>query len=323
MTPLSGPELLAALATGVAVAALAGRLLPPTPRLAPRVRPYAVTARSNLGRGADAPGLLDAGPALSVSTFQRLCGPLVEALARRLGGVLDHVGDEVVLQRLRQAGFFQDVPEQRRAQEYRVRQLTSAAVGAVVLGIATLLLTRSTGLMLAGCVGGFVFGATRWRGRVDRAIEDRRRRMQIELYTVNQLLAMHVRVGGGVVQAMRRLVERGRGEVVAEFAEVLAAHRGGRRIEEALAHAASATAEPHAARTYKLLASGAAYGADLAAGLRALSEDIRDQRAEALRRTATKRRMAMLVPIIAILAPVMLLFIAAPLPSLVFGGFGS
>lgn len=323
MMPLAGPEALAALASGVAVAALAGRLLPPTPRLAPRVRPYTVAARSGLGRGADAPGVLDAGPALSAGTFQRLFGPLIEALARRLGQMVDHASDEALLRRLRQARLFQDVPEPRRAQEYRVRQLASAAVGAAAVAAAALLATGSTALMVAGGAGGLVFGATRWRGRVDRAIEDRRRRMQIELYTVNQLLAMHVRVGGGVVQAMRRIVERGHGEVIAELAEILAAHRGGRRIEEALAHAAATSPEPHAARTYKLLASGASYGADLAAGLRTLSADIRDQRAEALRRTATKRRMAMLVPIIAILAPVMLLFIAAPLPSLIFDGFGS
>ena len=56
------------------------------------------------------------------------------------------------------------------------------------------------------------------------------------------------------------------------------------------------------------------------AGCSALSEDLRDARREEMRKTATKRRAAMLVPTIAVLAPVMLLFIAAPLPSIVFGG---
>ena len=74
-----------------------------------------------------------------------------------------------------------------------------------------------------------------------------------------------------------------------------------------------------AARTYKLFAAGAERGVDLADGLRALSEDLRDARREDIRQTATKRRAAMLVPTIAVLAPVMLLFIAAPLPSIVFG----
>jgi tight adherence protein C len=131
---------------------------------------------------------------------------------------------------------------------------------------------------------------------------------------------MHARVGGGVVQAMQRVVDRGHGAVVEELADVLRMHRSGQRIVDALEQAARTTPEPNAARTYKLLANGVEYGADLAEGLRALSEDIRDQRAEAIRRAATKRRAAMLLPIIAVLAPVMLLFIAAPLPSIVLGG---
>ena len=55
------------------------------------------------------------------------------------------------------------------------------------------------------------------------------------------------------------------------------------------------------------------------AGCAALSEDLRDARRDEMRRTATKRRAAMLVPTIAVLAPIMLLFVAAPLPSIVFG----
>ena len=88
---------------------------------------------------------------------------------------------------------------------------------------------------------------------------------------------------------------------------------------DAFRRAAELTPEPAAARTYKLFAAGAERGVDLADGLRALSEDLRDARREEIRQTATKRRAAMLVPTIAVLAPVMLLFIAAPLPSIVFG----
>jgi hypothetical protein len=38
-----------------------------------------------------------------------------------------------------------------------------------------------------------------------------------------------------------------------------------------------------------------------------------------VRKQAIRRRAAMLLPTIGILAPIMLLFIAAPLPSIVFG----
>ena len=136
---------------------------------------------------------------------------------------------------------------------------------------------------------------------------------------MNQLLAMHVRTGAGPVQATQRVVDRGQGIVVDELRAVLAAMRNGVAEPEAFRHAADVTPEPAAARTYKLFAAGAERGVDLADGLRALSEDLRDARREEIRQTATKRRAAMLVPTIAVLAPVMLLFIAAPLPSIVFG----
>lgn len=317
---MTGVAFLAVLATAVAAAGVARLIVPPTPRLGPRVRPYTIAARSSLGRGADVAAVAAPDGPLSAGTLRRLVGPPVEALASALGRIVDQVGDDALLLRLRQAGLCQEVPESRRAQEYRIRQLGSAVSATVVLGGATLLAGQPPSRVLLAGLGGCVYGATRWRGRVDRAIENRRLRMQVELYTVNQLLAMHVRVGGGIIQALTRVVERGRGEVVGELAEVLATHRSGQRVSAALEHAAATTPEPHAARTYKLLAGGAEYGADLAQGLRTLSEDIRGQRAEMLKRAATRRRAAMLVPIIAILAPVMLLFIAAPLPSIVFGG---
>jgi tight adherence protein C len=170
---------------------------------------------------------------------------------------------------------------------------------------------------LGGC--GFVFGATRAKGRLDRAIADRSERIRLELYTVNQLLAIHLRTGAGPVQAVQRIVDRGSGAVVEELDEVLVWIRAGTGEAEAFERAAALTAEANAARTYKLFAAGTERGADLAGALRALSEDLRDSRREELRQAATRRRAAMLVPTIAILAPVMLLFIAAPLPSVVFG----
>jgi tight adherence protein C len=317
---IDGPDLLIAVLSGIAVAAVARLIIAPTPRLAARVRPYTVASRTSLGRSADVLAIADPGPALSGGTLQRLLGPMVERLARWLGDAVDRTGEEALLLKLRQAGMLREVPEARRVQEYRVRQLTSAALFTVTLGAAPLAIGATPALALLTATLGFVIGVTRWRGRVEQAISERRNRMRIELYTVNQLLAMHARVGGGVVQAMQRVVDRGHGAVVEELADVLRMHRSGQRVVDALEHAAHTTPEPNAARTYKLLANGVEYGADLAEGLRALSEDIRDQRAEAIRRAATKRRAAMLLPIIAVLAPVMLLFIAAPLPSIVLGG---
>ena len=141
--------------------------------------------------------------------------------------------------------------------------------------------------------------------------------MKIEIYTVNQLLAMRVRAGGGVVQAVRAMVQRGTGEVITELADALRLHRAGWSGPDAFRRIAELTPEPFCSRTYRLLATAEERGADLAASLLALSEDVRETRRESIKRTATKRRAAMLVPTIAILAPVLILFVAAPLPYLI------
>src|SRR4029079_12290472 len=133
------------------------------------------------------------------------------------------------------------------------------------------------------------------------------------------LLAMHVRTGAGPMQAVQRLVARGRGAVVVELRDVLVWIRRGMGEAGGFRHAAEGTPEPSATRTYQLVAAGVERGVDLASGLLALSEDIRDARREQLHKDAVRRRAAMLIPTIGILAPIMLLFIAAPLPSIVLG----
>jgi Flp pilus assembly protein TadB len=300
-----------ALSAGVAAFGVAATLVPPTRRLGPRVRPYAIAARARFGRGADVTDLATSTPSTSVV---RVFGPPMGALVHRLGRLLERRTDAALARSLHQAGFVDVTPDAYRTR-MAVQVLTFGAGGA---SLGVLVFHRPIAAIgLALC--GVVFGASRLRGRLDRGIADRRERIRLELYTVNQLLAMHVRTGAGPVQATQRIVDRGHGVVVDELRGVLAAMRNGVGESEAFRHAADITPEPAAARTYKLFATGAERGVDLADGLRALSEDLRDARREEIRQTATKRRAAMLVPTIAVLAPVMLLFIAAPLPSIVFG----
>ena len=82
---------------------------------------------------------------------------------------------------------------------------------------------------------------------------------------------------------------------------------------------ATETPEPTAARLYRLMAAGIASGGDLARSLLVVSEDIRNERREDLERTATARRGTMLVPTVLVMAPVVLLFLIAPLPLVIFG----
>jgi tight adherence protein C len=225
----------------------------------------------------------------------------------------------VTLIRLRQAGFFKGQSEEQMLIAYRVSQLKSLVV-AVVAALTVGQLVSASPILRIALIGlALVVGTTRARSRLEKAIEARRERMKIEIYTVNQLLAMRVRAGGGVIQAVKATVDRGSGEVIAELGDVLRLHRSGWRGPDAFRRMAELTPEPFCSRTYRLLASAEERGADLAGALLALSEDVRETRRESIKRSATKRRAAMLVPTIAILAPVLILFVAAPLPYLITG----
>jgi hypothetical protein len=301
-------------AAGFAAAGTAALVVRPVPRLGPRVRPYTVVARARVRGDADVTAMIARADRTAGGVVGRLFGPPLRAVVARAGHLVERRDDEALALALRRGGFVGVSPDDYRARV--VFRLFGFGAAGCAFGI---LVMHSALATLALAVCGAVFGGARTRGRIDRAISDRAERMRLELYTVNQLLAMNVRTGAGPIQAVQRLVDRGSGAVVEELTAVLAAVRRGTAESEAFRRAAELTPEPAAARTYKLFAAGAERGVDLAAGLRALSEDLRDARREEIRKSATKRRAAMLVPTIAVLAPVMLLFIAAPLPYIVFG----
>ncbi len=303
--------LLAAGAIGGAAAAIASLAVPPTRRLAGRVRPYTLVARAALGHPADVIPSRGAIPTHGV--VSRLFGPPLRAILPHLGRAHGW-GDERLARLLRQAGVDGTTPD-----EFRTRQIGEGAVVAAAGGLGVAVLTHSALAVLVTAVAGYAVGSTRTRKRLERAVTERAARIRQELYTVNHLLAMHVRTGSGPIQAVQRVVDRGRGVVVEELGSLLGAIRHGVSEVDAFRRAAENTPEPSAARTYHLLAASSERGADLGRALLSLSEDVRDARREQMHKDAVRRRAAMLVPTIAILAPIMLLFIAAPLPSIVLG----
>jgi Flp pilus assembly protein TadB len=304
ITPL---VVLSATATAVAAGLLVYALFPPARSLSSRVDPYLTSTRV-APRRVTPTGHLGA-----------VFGPLLGSLATRLGQLLERSGETVTGLQLRQAGWYRDLPEGETVAAFRMAQLRSIALGGGLAFAIGQVLGLAPVPRILLVVLGLVVGATRQQGALQRAVASRGERMCIEIYTVNQLLAMRVRAGGGVVHAVQDVVARGEGEVVSELADALRLHRSGWRAGEAFRRIAELTPEPFCARTYRLLATAEERGADLAPALLDLSEDVRETRRETMRRSATKRRAAMLVPIIAILAPVLLLFVAAPLPYLITG----
>jgi len=298
-------ETMGALLTALVAGGLVKLVLPPPRRLRSRVQPYLAPSATTMGRSSES-GVLSA-----------VFGPILSDLADLLAGVIDQTSDEITILKLRQAGWFRGLSEREMTNAYRMRQLKSVLVSTVLALVVGQVIAASFGIRLLLLVLGLLIGSTRAKGQLDKSIEARRELLKIEIYTVNQLLALRVRAGAGVFQAVRSTVLRGRGEVVSELDEALRLHSAGWAGPDAFRRIAELTPEPFCSRTYRLLATADERGADLASALLALSEDVRETRRESIKRTATKRRAAMLVPTIAILAPVLILFVAAPLPYLI------
>jgi tight adherence protein C len=316
-----GLRLIGAIFAAVFIIMALRMVIRPPARLSNRVRPYSAAGRSALGNNPDNAMLSGRETIQAQGVLERLYRPIVESLLKSLtktfGGAFD---DETLALKLRQSGVLSEVPEEERVHEFRVRQIASGLGFGLFGGLCATVLGSSPPLILAIVLVAAIGGVARMSAGISGRIEDRRERMRIELYTINQLMAIYLRTSGSPILAAQRLVRRGRGEVIDELNEALRLHARGMSATKAFGRLAETTPEPFAARTYKLLSTGSERGADLASALLALSEDVRDARRTDVRRNATKRQGAMLLPIICCLAPVMLLFIAAPLPSMITGG---
>ena len=311
MIVLSPAVVAAAGAAAVSAASAARVVSRPPMRLGPRLRPFAQLARSRLGTGDADPAVLWDRPRAAVV---EVLGPMARRAASWLGQVVD-AGDRLALEaRLRHAGL-----GHVSGDDYRMRQLAWTAGGAVVGASAGIALGASaaTTVVLVALVA--YAGASRWRARVDAAIAARSRLMRAELASVCQLLAVHVRAGHGPVEAVREVAARSHGPVAGELGEAVGWIAGGMVPAVAYERLAGDCAEPLAARLYRLLGPATTSGGDIASALLALADDVRSQRRDEIARAAVRRRAAMLVPLLGLIAPTMLLFIAAALPRVVFG----
>jgi hypothetical protein len=150
---MSALVVLAAGCIATAVAFAARLLVAPTPRLAPRVRPYVVASRSALGRPATVLDLaVDAVPG---GPLGNLFGPPFIALARRVGRLIESRSDAHLELRLAQAGLARVTVD-----EHRVRQVSQGAVAAVLGGAAAAVVLRAPIGTLAVAAGAGFWGVT-------------------------------------------------------------------------------------------------------------------------------------------------------------------
>ena len=294
---LTDAALAAMLGTGFAVGVLCLLAVIPrwgAPSLARRVSPYIRDVTDPRGATIDLPGGIDVGALLS-------------AAQRRLGRVFGSA--DAVTRRLRQAGW------EIGAETFRARQL-GAAVGALAVGgvfvVALALLGRTSTAMwlLPPLLGvGAVIAADVWLSHAARA---RLARIQEELPTVLEFLALCLSAGEGLLDALRRVGAVGSGEVTAEVRAVVLEVGTGSSLASSLTRLSAELESAPLTRAVDHLVAAMDRGAPLAGVLHAQAQDARDEAKRSLLEQAGRKEIWMLLPLVFMILPLSVLFAVFP-----------
>lgn len=308
-----------AICAGFAVSFLVLTVFPPRRRLRPRMHDYTLVARAKLGSGPGALSLARRPPPAIPGAVAEVFGPMFESLTRRFGGLTRFQDDDALELQLRQAGVRGIAPKAYRQQQFILAFLGAVAGLTTGAGLGAVVGSNAAAVALLLGTAGFALGAVWKTAELARRIRERQARLRDELFSLCHVLAISARATPNLLHLTEAVTSRGRGELVGELREVLVSVESGTPPALAFGEAARLTAEPAAARLYRAMASAYESGGDLADALLAQSADIRDLQREEAKRLATKRRAGMLAPMLVFLAPIMIIFVAAPLPRIVLG----
>ena len=223
---------------------------------------------------------------------------------------LGHRDEAATARALEHAGLDDVTPRQFRDQQF------AFAMGGVLLGVvAGVLSGPRTGLLIAAFA--VPIGFMRKRNALERLITLRRERMRAELWQVNGLLAVKLHASLNVQAVIAEFVAEAHGEIADELRRVLIAIETGTAGERALRDQAERTAEPFAARLYRVLADGIEKGGNISLALLDQAADIRHAHRDDRLHAATVRTVVMAGPSV-LMAAVMLLLIGAPAVDLLF-----
>lgn len=218
-------------------------------------------------------------------------------------------GSASVDRRLHQAGWSMD------AAAFRGRQL-AWAIAAVAIGgagvVALVLLGRASGAAvllppLAGVIGSVVYDA-----RLTQAARARVGRIQEELPTVLEFLALCLSAGEGILDSLRRVSEVGAGELTAELRSVVLAVGTGSSLSDALGRLSGRLEIAALSRSIDQLVAAIDRGAPLAHVLHSQALDAREEAKRGLIERAGRKEIYMLIPLVFLILPLSVLFAVFP-----------
>ena len=221
--------------------------------------------------------------------------------------------DITVVRRLRACGVAYDTAAVER---FRIKQLGAGLLAVVVTTLLMGVLSGGTGIrpMAAGVV--ITLAAVTGILLTDQGLSRRARRgreqMTAELPVLTELLSLAITAGESPADALARVGGSARGPLAREFATVADHVRGGETMVPVLRSMSDALALPALARLVDALAVAVDRGAPMRDVLRAQAADLRSQTSRALLESAGRKEIAMLMPVVFLVMPMVVLVALYP-----------
>lgn len=272
--------------------------LPTAPPLRDRVRPY-------LGR-ADAVWPTSASRR-SASWLPLWMPAAAERVAHRVSWLTG--GDSSALRRLDALGPNHSV------EQFRLEQVGWGTVSALTTGLLLLLRGDAVDqwlltLLLVGLAASA--GVLARDQALTRAVGRRSERMQAELPTIIEMLAMAVGAGSSLTAALERVGRVGQGVVATEITRVLDDTRMGLPLVPSLQRMASRADLSEVTRFVDAVVVAVERGTPLADVLAAQAADARESSRRALIEAGGRKEIGMMVPVVFLVLPLSVLFVLFP-----------
>jgi len=218
-------------------------------------------------------------------------------------------GGDALARRLRQAAMPEDVVA------FRAKQLAWGVAGLFaggVLAVAAAMAGRGgvVAVILPPLVA--VAAVVAYEQRLTIAARRRVARIEDELPTVLELLALCLAAGEGLRDALRRVGEVGSGVLTAELRAAGLASGTGSSLSDALLRVSTTADVPALSRAVEHLVAAMDRGAPLAHVLQEQAVDAREDAKRQLLEAAGRKEILMLLPLVFLILPLSVLFAVFP-----------